>query len=208
MTDAERAAAPRLRKITPAEHRVMPWKNGLGTTREIAIDPPGAALDGAGFRWRLSIADVGQSGPFSAFPGIDRTIMVISGNGMELTVAGQPPRRLDRRFELFQFSGDAATDCRLIDGPIQDFNLMINRTRLTSATEVRNLREGCEIPLMDQTCLAHVFAGGVEICLDDMKLSCDAGETGVADVWESTAILQVRPRPKANIALMLLRPAK
>lgn len=208
MTSAERAATPRLRKITPAEHRVMPWKNGLGTTREIAIDPSGAALDGAGFRWRLSIADVGQSGPFSAFPGIDRTIMVISGHGMALSVAGQAPRRLDRCFEPFQFSGDVATDCQLIDGPIQDFNLMVNRTLLTSLTEVRNLREVYEIPLKDQTCLAHVFAGGAEICVDDMKMSCGTGETGVAEVRESTAILKVSPRPKASIALMLLGSAK
>jgi environmental stress-induced protein Ves len=115
-------AGLRLRKITPADHLVMPWKNGLGTTREIAIDPQGASMADAAFRWRLSIADVAQSGPFSSFPGIDRTIMVVKGNGMVLSVAGRPPKRLDRCFVPYQFSGDAATECNLIDGPIQDFN--------------------------------------------------------------------------------------
>src|SRR5215510_11278140 len=113
----------------------MPWKNGLGVTREIAIDPPGASMNDAGFRWRLSIAMVAQSGPFSQFTGIDRTIMVIEGKGMKLSVAGRSPHRLDRCFVPFEFSGDAATVCELIDGPIQDFNLMVNRRALTASTD-------------------------------------------------------------------------
>lgn len=204
MTAVERGAAPRLRKITPAEHRVMPWKNGLGMTREIAVDPPGAALDVAGFRWRLSIADVGQSGPFSAFPGIDRTIMVIKGHGMVLTVAGQPPRRLDTCFVPYEFSGDAAVDGQLIDGPVQDFNLMVNRSLLTSAMEMLNLLEPCEIPLLGPTCFAHVFEGAVEIGADDVHITCSAGETAVAETVGSTTILRIRPRATALIALMLL----
>lgn len=204
MTDAERGAARRLRRITSAEHRVMPWKNGLGTTREIAIDPPGAAMTDAQFRWRLSIADVGQSGPFSAFPGIDRTIMVIKGNGMVLTVAGQTPRRLDRRFEPFEFSGDATADCRLIDGPVQDFNLMVNRALLSAEMEVRNLQEAREIPLLGGTCLAHVFDGAAEIGADGVNITCGAGETAVAQAVDGTAILRISPRATARMALMLL----
>lgn len=42
----------------------MPWKNGGGSTEEIARDA-GAGLDG--FGWRLSIADITESGGFSTF---------------------------------------------------------------------------------------------------------------------------------------------
>ena len=66
----------------------MPWRNGLGTTTEIAAEP---SADGR-FHWRLSIADVAQSGPFSSFEGYDRTIAVVAGAGMRLAVAGQPDR--------------------------------------------------------------------------------------------------------------------
>ncbi|MFM7247546.1 MAG: HutD family protein, partial [Actinomycetota bacterium] len=44
--------------------REMPWANGLGTTREIALDPD-AGAGGAPFRWRLSMADLAGPGPFS-----------------------------------------------------------------------------------------------------------------------------------------------
>ena len=50
-----------------------PWKNGGGTTQEIAGWPAGAGLDA--FGWRVSIACIAASGPFSVFAGIDRSIM-------------------------------------------------------------------------------------------------------------------------------------
>src|SRR5688500_2425780 len=45
------------RHLTPANYRVMPWKNGQGTTTEIAAFPPGAGLET--FVWRISMADIG-----------------------------------------------------------------------------------------------------------------------------------------------------
>src|SRR5262249_38485723 len=86
------------------------------------------------------------SGPFSAFPGYERTIMVIAGRGMELGFGGRPGRRLDRPFEPFVFSGDAAVDCRLLDGPIRDFNLMVERSSLRSHLAVVAL-DGSPRPL-------------------------------------------------------------
>ena len=56
------------------------WKNGAGWTREIALGPAGASADD--FGWRLSVAELEHDAPFSAFPGIDRCIVVIDGAGM------------------------------------------------------------------------------------------------------------------------------
>ena len=47
-----------------------PWKNGGGATRELACWPPGAGIDA--FDWRVSVASVAASGPFLAYPGVDR----------------------------------------------------------------------------------------------------------------------------------------
>ena len=69
----------------------MRWKNGGGETAEIAVSPPGAALDA--FDWRLSMAKVETDGPFSAFPGIDRTLAILEGEGIRLSVGGEPPLR-------------------------------------------------------------------------------------------------------------------
>ncbi|MGH6934121.1 MAG: HutD/Ves family protein [Dongiaceae bacterium] len=148
------------RRFRPADHRNMPWKNGLGTTAEIAIDPPGADIAGGRFRWRLSIASIDRSCPFSAFPGYERTIMVISGNGMVLTVAGRPARRMDRLFDPFMFSGDEPADCQLIDGPIRDFNLVVDRARSGARTAVEVLGPTPrERQLGGEVCLVHCLSG-------------------------------------------------
>ncbi|MBM7325185.1 HutD family protein, partial [Agrobacterium sp. S2] len=49
----------------------MPWKNGGGVTTEIIVHPAKASM--ADFDWRISMANVAQDGPFSIFPGVDRT---------------------------------------------------------------------------------------------------------------------------------------
>ena len=64
----------------------MPWRNGGGTTQEVACNPGGSS---AAFDWRLSLADVGQDGAFSAFTGYQRILTVLEGRGIELTVDGR-----------------------------------------------------------------------------------------------------------------------
>ncbi|MFC1416832.1 HutD/Ves family protein [Streptacidiphilus cavernicola] len=109
------------------------WKNGGGVTREIASWPRDAGLDG--FDWRISLAEVAAGGPFSAFPGVDRVITVVDGAGMELTVDGVP-RLLPERHRPFAFPGDADTDCRLLDGPVTDFNVMTRRDRVRATVRI------------------------------------------------------------------------
>jgi environmental stress-induced protein Ves len=171
-----------MRIVRPDAHRVTPWKNGFGTTTEIAIDPPDAGVGGR-FRWRLSIADVERSGPFSAFPGYERTIMVIAGNGMDLAIGGRPARRLDRLFDPFCFPGDSATECRLLDGPIRDFNLMVERSSLQSRLEVLRLDATPRtLDPISGTRIIHCFNGVIE-------LTIRAGGPEVALEQNCTAIL-------------------
>lgn len=186
MTDSERDSSASgsvvLRLIDASRHRVMPWKNGFGTTTEIAVDPPNASLSGR-FRWRVSIADVQRSGPFSAFPGYERTIMVIEGRGMELTVGNAPVRRIDRLFEPFVFSGDESAECRLLGGPIRDFNLMVDRSRLQARLNVLELESGRSVDLSTGPhCVVHCFDGSVELA------GCGLGEP-VCLTSDHTAVL-------------------
>ena len=81
----------------------------------------GTGLDG--FGWRLSIADIAESGGFSTFAGYQRVITVIKGAGMVLTVDGEEQRGL-LPLQPFAFSGESEVSCRLITGPIRDFNLI------------------------------------------------------------------------------------
>jgi len=115
----------RVRHLTPGDYRAMPWKNGGGTTHEIAVAPAGAGADS--FLWRLSIAEVATSGPFSAFPGIDRTLTVLEGDGMKLDFAEGGDLVIDVPWRPAAFDGGRSCFGRLIGRPVLDFNVMSRR---------------------------------------------------------------------------------
>lgn len=109
--------------LTPDLYQKMPWKNGKGTTNEIAIFPPGSTLAKNDFFWRLSSADISEDGPFSPIPTYDRHLAIIEGPGVNLTFAdGEEPLLPG---EVLNFRGDQAVYSRLLKGPIKDLGLMI-----------------------------------------------------------------------------------
>ena len=116
-----------MRILRASDHKTTPWKNGGGTTTQICVWPPGAGLDD--FDWRVSMARVASDGPFSGFAGVDRTLAVLAGEGIELRVADAPPVTLTPARPPFSFPGDAATQARLVDGPILDLNVMVRREK-------------------------------------------------------------------------------
>ncbi|SIQ87735.1 hypothetical protein SAMN05880582_104156 [Rhizobium sp. RU20A] len=132
-----------MRIIRRADYRRMPWKNGGGLTEEIAGDPPGADMDG--FDWRLSIAHVAADGPFSRFPDIDRSIAVLSGGSMGLTVEGDEEIALLEAGAPFAFDGGAAVVSRLFAGPTIDLNIMTRRGRLKHRMQRIVLPAGGEV---------------------------------------------------------------
>lgn len=102
------------------------WKNGGGTTREIACHPAGAGIED--FGWRVSIADIAADGPFSPFPGIDRVITLLDGPGVRLYAPDAGiDHRLDRPLAPFAFPGEAAIESTLLGGATADFNVMTRR---------------------------------------------------------------------------------
>jgi environmental stress-induced protein Ves len=117
-----------MRVLRAADHKRMPWKNGGGETVEIAVFPDGAGLND--FDWRISMARVEGDGPFSEFPGIDRTLAILDGPGIILDVEGVEPRRLTIESAPHFFPADVQTSARLIDGTVFDFNVMSRRGKL------------------------------------------------------------------------------
>lgn len=121
--------------FSSAQLPTAPWKNGGGTTQEVVLWPPGSDL--AGFDWRISIARIASSGPFSAFPGIDRTIVLLQGEGVQLRSAdGSIDHALNRPLEPFAFAGDVALDCQLLGGASRDFNVMVRRGVLRAGVRI------------------------------------------------------------------------
>lgn len=111
----------------------MPWKNGKGTTTEIAVHPPGAGL--ATFDWRVSMATVASDGPFSLFPDVDRTLSIIAGEGLMLTIGDARPIRIVADSEPLSFPADVPVDATLLNGGIEDLNVMTRRGRLSHRVE-------------------------------------------------------------------------
>jgi len=110
--------------LRAGDRAAMPWKNGGGVTLEIAAWPLGADL--ASFEWRVSMATVAQGGPFSTFPGVDRSLSVLEGE-LILTIAGRDALRLDARSAPAEFPGDAATSAQTPASPVRDLNVMTRR---------------------------------------------------------------------------------
>ncbi|MFO0576599.1 MAG: HutD family protein [Polyangia bacterium] len=159
------------RLLAPSAYRAMPWKNGQGTTREILIERPTPATssderDALGFLWRLSLAEVAVASPFSLFPGCDRTILLLQGEGMVLDSGEHGRHVLDRRFVPHAFSGDWQTDCTLLGGPCRDLNLMVDRRRACASVQLLALRPQAQA-LVARGDVALLFAlsgtAGVEL---------------------------------------------
>ena len=123
-------------------HRVSRWKNGGGETAGIAVFPENAGLDD--FDWRISMATVASDGPFSAFPGIDRTLSVLQGEGIVLEVDGRETE-LTPGSTPFSFAADATSSARLLGGTIIDLNVMTRRGRFTHTVERREVGSVLEI---------------------------------------------------------------
>lgn len=110
----------------------MPWNNGGGSTREIFRFPEGDA----DWQWRLSIADIAADGPFSSFPGCERSLTLLAGAGMSLQFA-------DRRCDLHspyaacRFAGEETPECVLFNGPTVDFNAIWRRDAVSITVERR-----------------------------------------------------------------------
>jgi len=96
-----------------------PWINGGGSVRVIAT---GHGNTNNEWGWRLSIADVGQSGEFSRLPGVDRVLTVVDGGPLQLNINGTDHEV--SAFQPFMFDGGAVTTAALSHGPVRNLNLM------------------------------------------------------------------------------------
>jgi environmental stress-induced protein Ves len=114
--------------LRAADRIALPWKNGGGVTREVAVWPPGSGFDD--FDWRVSIAEVRVAGPFSRFVGIDRTMTILEGR-LALTMMSET-FTLDSASAPFTFPGDVSCFGEPVDGSVMDLNAMTRRGRATA----------------------------------------------------------------------------
>nr|WP_295888582.1 HutD family protein [uncultured Devosia sp.] len=155
--------------LGPDDFRSMPWRNGLGTTVEMARedDANGEML------WRVSAADVVEPGAFSLFPGIDRILTLIEGPGFELDF---PDHGRVVPVELLRpvaFSGDWATRAQTVRGPSRDLNVMTARERASAKVHVH--RDAASSVHLGDRSLFFCLAGHPILTMADAAYSLDTG---------------------------------
>jgi hypothetical protein len=141
--------------LRAAERTAVPWKNGGGLTREVAVHPPGS--DFASFDWRVSLAEVRRGGPFSIFPQIDRLMAVIGGR-LELTVAGGSPVTLSAESPPCDFPGDVPAYAEPLETRVSDLNVMTRRGRCAAQLRRCRAQTSLVLPLEADTTLLLALA--------------------------------------------------
>ena len=114
-----------LQVLKPSDYKAVPWKNGGGVTNDVLLLPKGSTQDN--FDIRLSLAPIVTEGAFSAFPGIDRHITLLSQQALSL-VFGNDVRVL-KRLEPMYFDSGLQPVSKLADGAVRVFNIMTRRGR-------------------------------------------------------------------------------
>jgi uncharacterized protein len=147
--------------IRPEDFKKVPWKNGRGVTNELAVY---YSEGDDRFLWRISIAGVTENGSFSDFSGYDRTLLMLTGNGIRLEHSDGTENNIGNYNDIAYFSGDLKTSAVLTDGPIKDFNVMVLRDKCRSATRILNSGDEFEITGGDEA-LLYARPDAVEIKL-------------------------------------------
>jgi|EndMetStandDraft_3_1072993.scaffolds.fasta_scaffold01397_9 environmental stress-induced protein Ves len=160
-----------MRLLRASEHKAMPWKNGLGVTHEVALEP--STVDGAQFLWRVSLARIKGSGPFSVFPGIDRSIVALKGNTVRLVIDGHEGAELEALGTPFPFPGEATVDAINEGGETTDLNIMTLRGHATHVMERVDLADVKTVTGKHDVSII-VFTEPSQFTVEDQALQADA----------------------------------
>lgn len=161
-------------------YRRMRWKNGAGWTSEILKEHGDAERDTNDWRWRLSIAEIEQAAPFSAFPGVDRELVLLGGNGLRLRFDDGETHDLLPPHDRLRFAGERQAFGEPFDGPTRDFNLMWKRESVATELWHRPL-VGTMVLFVDpgEAWAIHLLAGQARFADESGLGALNAGDTAI-----------------------------
>lgn len=165
-------------KIPGASLEAAPWKNGDGTTKQIAIHPPESSLVSNDFLWRLSSAEVRKPGPFSFFPDFDRLLTVVRGE--ELVLGFQRIHKSLKPGMVLHFQGEEAVTSELPKGPITDLGLIYDRDQILAKMSLLELENRPRsFALTAPTVLFFACEGSVSASVfpGEHEFALDTGDT-------------------------------
>lgn len=166
---------PNIRIIRYEECESSLWKNGGGSTKQLLIWPKGADL--SNFDFRISTATISSDGPFSLFPGIDRQLCILEGEGVRLKIKGND---LGQSEEIvlrpnappFCFSGETQIESKLLVNQILDFNVMTRRGNYTARIERIECNGTIQIETNDNSARQPTNTQPIQFLLPLAPISC------------------------------------
>ena len=186
--------------VRQASFKAVPWKNGGGVTHEAMRVP----ANGDPFRWRVSVARIEVSGPFSDFTGYDRKMVLLKGAGVELRFAHGAAQALRAVGEMAEFDGALAAHCELIDGPCVDLNLMVAQPVPEVSARVAHFRETLTLPAAaGRATLAFPIDAAIAIACRSDHTVLDAWDLALIPAGEEL-MLSVPPSAAARTAAIFL----
>ncbi len=176
-----------------------PWKNGGGTAVDIAGQPASGAAEQ--FDWRVNIATIARSGPFSDFPGIDRDFRLLDGGALELSVEGDAPRLLEPDGPAYRFPGDRPTFARLVDEAVacRAFNVLTRRGAFVSRVDEQVVSDSLVLRPEGDTVVGVVRSG--EIAVESVA---NSARLGPFDAFVASEPVSVGSTSKGTLLLVRL----
>jgi environmental stress-induced protein Ves len=137
------------------------------------------------FLWRVSVAHIDSSGPFSDFAGYSRNMVLLRGAGLTLKFGNGEQRVLQKIGDSAAFDGAMPTQCELLQGPCVDLNFMASKSLRADARIVRLDQGPTALSAPDS---ALIFSLEAPLSLDG-----DAGDAGDAvrlEPWDLAVFSQ------------------
>lgn len=150
--------------ILQEENNLMPWKNGAGLTRQIAVFPSDANINN--FICRISITEIKSDNVYSHFPHIHRTQMLLNGCGVELKFSNKVTI-LNKQYQLTNFSGNNAVSCHMLRGPCQVLNIMTRQGEEIPESWV--IYGACNKMLNDKPRVFYIAQGEYDVAISAHK---------------------------------------
>ena len=192
-----------MRIVYRQQCRRMKWKNGGGETIELAISPKNSTIEN--FGWRLSAAHVACDGPFSYFPGIDRSLVVTGGAGMMLAMPDRSCETLTPQTQPLIFPGEATIEAKLLGGPVDDLNVMTRRGRFRHHMAVQRTTHPVDVAGDAPLLIASALDANADLEITGHRHVLRAGDFAIFDENDA-ASLRIAPDRETLLYVIRLWP--
>ncbi len=156
--------------INSINHIKTPWKNGQGTTTQIAIYPETANLASQNFDWRISSACISQDSDFSLFQNHHRLLSVIAGNGLRLSLnSSTQSEKLLTAFQVFEFSGATNIQAKILSPNVIDMGVIYDPNKVSASMIFQKAKQTAE-RIMTQSHINFIICAQGRLRINDFNL--------------------------------------